>query len=296
LSAIADSHTSAYPSFNPDVLENSLIPYPDEVEQEAIAKTLSDLDDKIELNEKMNKTLEAIGTAIFRHWFIDFEFPNEEGKPFKSSGGDMIFDEEIGKKIPKGWKTGTMGEIAEQLRDQVLPYQHPERIYRHLSIEAFDSGMQPVVQPGSKILSSKFVVQNGTVLISKLNPRIQRVWPVIDIGENSVCSTEFLVFKPKGGFFSYFYNLALWSRIKNGLVQMARGTSSSHQRISAEDVRNILILIPSKVVLQLFENTILPILVDREQNVSGQIILAQVRDLILPRIMSGKMRVPVEVR
>ena len=50
----------------------------------------------------MNKTLEAIGQAIFKHWFVDFEFPNEEGKPYKSSGGEMVYNEELGKEIPKG--------------------------------------------------------------------------------------------------------------------------------------------------------------------------------------------------
>ncbi len=58
-------------------------------EQRAIAKILSDLDAKIELNQEMNKTLEEIGKALFKHWFIDFEFPNEKGKPYKSSGGAM---------------------------------------------------------------------------------------------------------------------------------------------------------------------------------------------------------------
>ncbi|MGB3479313.1 MAG: restriction endonuclease subunit S, partial [bacterium] len=101
LSAIADMHTSAYPACNPDVIENSLMPYPPLPEQRAIAKILSDLDEKIELNRQTNKTLESIAKAIFKHWFVDFEFPNEEGKPYKSSGGKMV-DSELGD-IPKDW-------------------------------------------------------------------------------------------------------------------------------------------------------------------------------------------------
>jgi len=77
-------------------------PIPPLTEQRAIAKILSDLDAKIELNQQMNKTLEEIGRAIFKHWFIDFDFPNEEGKPYKSSGGEMVYNEELGKEIPKG--------------------------------------------------------------------------------------------------------------------------------------------------------------------------------------------------
>ena len=80
LSSIAATQTSTYPSFNPEVIEKSFCPYPKLEEQEKIAKVLSDLDSKIELNQEMNKTLESIGQALFKHWFVDFEFPNMRGK------------------------------------------------------------------------------------------------------------------------------------------------------------------------------------------------------------------------
>ncbi len=87
-----------------DYLEHLKFPIPPVPEQHAIAKILSDLDAKIELNQQMNKTLEEIGRAIFKEWFINFNFPNEEGKPYKSSGGEMVYNEELGKEIPKGWR------------------------------------------------------------------------------------------------------------------------------------------------------------------------------------------------
>lgn len=78
--------------------------------QREIAHILGTLDDKIELNRKMNKTLEEIAQTLYKHWFIDFEFPNEEGKPYKSSSGEMI-DSELGL-IPKGWRVGTIGDLC----------------------------------------------------------------------------------------------------------------------------------------------------------------------------------------
>ena len=89
-----------------EILESTKLPIPSQTEQKAIAKILSDLDSKIELNQKMNKTLESIAHAIFKHWFIYFEFPNEEGKPYKSSGGEMV-DSELGK-VPKKWTIKTL--------------------------------------------------------------------------------------------------------------------------------------------------------------------------------------------
>ncbi len=83
------------------------LPIPPISEQNAIAKILSDIDSRIDLNKKINKTLEAIGQTMFKRWFVDFEFPNEEGKPYKSLGGEMVEPEEIGRDAPKN---GMLGE------------------------------------------------------------------------------------------------------------------------------------------------------------------------------------------
>src|SRR3989344_9064943 len=103
---------SSQPLINQATLNSIKVAFAtNESEQSAIAKILSDLDSKIELNQQMNKTLEAIGQAIFKKWFVDFEFPNEKGNPYKNSGGEMI-DSELGE-IPKGWKVGKLGDYVE---------------------------------------------------------------------------------------------------------------------------------------------------------------------------------------
>src|SRR3989344_9624557 len=90
-----------------------LVAIPEDYDQRSIAKILSSLDSKLELNQQMNKTLEAIGQAIFKRWFVDFEFPDEQDKPYKSSGGEMV-DSEIGE-IPKGWKVSKIGKEFETI-------------------------------------------------------------------------------------------------------------------------------------------------------------------------------------
>jgi type I restriction enzyme S subunit len=271
------------------------VPVPSLSEQQSISKILSDLDFKIELNQQINKNLKGVGKTIFKHWFIDFDFPNEAGKPYKSSGGEMLYNEELGKEIPKGWMVGKTNEIARQVKEQVSPYEQAEKIYNHYSIEAYDSGLKPVQQRGSEILSSKFVVRDNTVLVSKLNPRIQRIWPVINAAENSICSTEFLVFEPRNNAFCYFYHLIFSQKIWQDMVQMARGTSSSHQRISSNDILDHPILIPPPEILESFERITFQNLAIGERNVVQQLTLQQIRDSLLPKLMSGKIRVPVEV-
>lgn len=96
------------------MIEKFVVPKPAMEEQESIAKILLDLDAKIELNQEMNKTLEKMGQAFFKHWFIDFEFPNEEGEPYKSSGGKMV-DSGVGE-IPEGWEVkDNISEICEKI-------------------------------------------------------------------------------------------------------------------------------------------------------------------------------------
>src|SRR3989338_9199154 len=114
LTRIADSHTSAYPSFNPDVIENADLILPPLPEQKAIASILGALDDKIELNRKMNETLEAMARAIFKSWFVDFD-------PIPGLGSHKEWQDSPLGRIPKGWRVGTLGEICENRRSGVKP-------------------------------------------------------------------------------------------------------------------------------------------------------------------------------
>jgi len=283
-----NSH-SAVPGLNREQVYEISKEIPAYEEQSSIAKILSDLDSKIELNQQMNKTLEAIGQAIFKHWFVDFEFPNEKGKPYKSSGGEMV-DSELGK-IPKGWKVGKVRDIATQSKEQTSPSDYPDDVFNHYSIEAFDIGKKPILQYGSEILSNKLVVPKESILFSKLNPRIPRLWVVIDVEKLSVGSTEFLIFKSNPLFFGYLYFLLGNLTTLSGLIQMAKGTSSSHQRISANDILNLPITIPPKENLLLFEKISLELFKKLEINIKSQISLSHIRDSLLPKLMTGKIRV-----
>ena len=94
-----------------DVLEQTKLLIPPLREQKAIANILSTLDEKIETNNQINEKLEEMAQALFKHWFVDFEFPNENGEPYKSSGGEMV-ESELGM-IPKGWKIVKLGDVID---------------------------------------------------------------------------------------------------------------------------------------------------------------------------------------
>src|SRR5438093_6604189 len=123
---------SAIPSTTRSDFYNLDVRVPPLPEQESIARILSDLDSRIEINQRINKAVEAMGKAIFKHWFIDFEFPNEQGKPYKSSGGEMVYNEELDKEIPREWATKPIDEIADFLNGLALQNFPPETEEQYL--------------------------------------------------------------------------------------------------------------------------------------------------------------------
>jgi type I restriction enzyme S subunit len=108
---IADSQTSTYPAFNPSIIQNSKFIFPSFTEQRAIAAVLASLDDKIELLREHNKTLEATAQAIFKEWFVNFNFPSATGKMIDSEPGE----------IPKGWRVGKLKDVCDVVTKGTTP-------------------------------------------------------------------------------------------------------------------------------------------------------------------------------
>ncbi|HEY2953302.1 MAG TPA: restriction endonuclease subunit S, partial [Verrucomicrobiae bacterium] len=171
-------------------------------EQKAIAAVLGSLDDKIELNRRMNATLEAMARALFQSWFVDFDPVRAKLDGRQPSGLDpataalfpATFQNSESGLIPKGWTVGKVGDLATLNRNAVNPGDFPTETFDHFSLPAFDNGRTPKVELGSAIMSNKFTVTPNSVLLSKLNPHIPRIWlPDLHASRRSVCSTEFMV-------------------------------------------------------------------------------------------------------
>lgn len=109
---IADTAVSAYPSINPSDLSSLCFMFPDHAIQKTIADIWNNYDRKIELNRAINQNLEAMAKQLYDYWFVQFDFPNEEGKPYKSSGGAMVWNEELKREIPQGWSNMSIGDYA----------------------------------------------------------------------------------------------------------------------------------------------------------------------------------------
>ena len=281
---------TVFGSVNKTTLENLIVTVPNFPTQTAIAEILSSLDDKIELNNKINQELENLAQTLFKQWFIDFEFPNENGEPYKSSGGEMVYSE-LGE-IPKGWEVSNLNQIARLVKNNIKPFENPDTLYFHYSLPEFDSGKNPSIDLGSTILSSKYEVTEHSILVSKLNPRIPRIWTIINSESNSICSTEFQVLNPTKKVFFPFVNYLCKSEIYlSSLQSKVTGTSSSHQRVNPLDIINYEVVLPQIELFDRFYHSTYGFIQKIEKNALENIQLTTLRDTLLPKLISGELEV-----
>jgi len=291
------------PSLNQGILARVPIVIAPPPEQQAIACVLGALDDKIELNRRRNATLEALARALFRSWFVEFDVvrARAEGRAPVGMAAAVaglfpaaLEDSALGP-IPKGWRVGTVGEIVELSRDAVLPGDHAEEVFDHYSIPAYDTDRNPVRESGADIKSQKFAVSEDCVLISKLNPSTPRVWIPETSTVRRIASTEFLVCRTAKSAVvgqAFVYCLCQSPALIEHLISRASGTSNSHQRVRPEDFLRYEILIPPAPLVAAFEKHVGAMLSQQGVLRRESRTLAALRDALLPKLISGELRVP----
>ncbi len=295
---------SAQPSLNRNHIHPIPVCIPERGEQRAIAGVLGALDDKIEQNRRTARALERLARAIFRAWFVDFEpvkakaagataFPSVPQPVFDALPTRFVHSD-IGP-VPKGWEVGAIKDLATLSKAQVKPQESLEEVFDHFSIPAFDEGMRAAVEAGDAIKSNKFLVMEGCVLLSKLNPRIPRIWlPPSPRGRRQVASTEFLVFVPTSAFDRhYLYCQFQQSAFREELAQSASGTSNSHQRIRPVDLLHKAVTVPSSPIRKGFGDIADPLFALAAANHAESATLVDMRDYLLPRLLSGSVRVEI---
>ena len=272
---------SAQPKLNQANLVNISIQLPSLEVQKIIADFLFSFDDKIEVNRRINDNLEQQAQALFKSWFVDFEPPFKDGE---------FVESELGM-IPKGWRVGTLGEFTEISKTSINPQKQSQTLFAHYSIPSYDEGMKPEIQLGEDIKSNKFIISNKMTLFSKLNPRIKRVWYVDNLSANSVCSTEFVPYKAKEESLSSFVHGLINSQgFYDFVMSMVNGATGSHQRFHPEESLKYLIAYNEDYIEKycILAN---PILNQILSNGYESHRLAQLRDTLLPRLMSGELSV-----
>lgn len=256
--------------------------------QNQIVTSLTSIDEKIKVNRQINDNLEAMAKQLYDYWFVQFDFPNEEGKPYKSSGGAVVWNERLKCEIPQGWSGVSLKDLALTSRNAITPVEN--EVYQHFSIPSFDACGSYSLDNGSDIKSDKFVLQEGQLLVSKLNPWFNRVvW--VPKGTNMIGSTEFVVLNPNNESESgYIYSVIKSPKFIAYCSQAATGTSHSQRRVSPD------VLMAFKVgyeqgVVQKYGCLIEKIQKQQAELLSEIAILTKQRDELLPLLMNGQATV-----
>lgn len=289
---------STMPSINTQILKSVPIKYCSLAEQKEIAKILSNLDDKITLLRQQNETLEQMAQTLFKHWFVDFEFPNEQGQPYQSSGGKMVASD-LGE-IPEGWRVGVVGDHVET-KGGGTPSTKEEKYWQDGTILWYS----PTDLTKGKTMFSNDSIKKITALgLQKSSAKLFPAYSILmtsraTVGEITINTKEastnqgFITLIPNEKYSVHY--LYSWLKTKLRIINnLASG--STFPEISKTDFRSIEFLQPDNNTLNAYKALIKPLFSSIENNTNEIQTLTKLRDTLLPKLMSGAIRVPTTIQ
>jgi type I restriction enzyme, S subunit len=264
--------------------------------QENIVSVLSSIDNKIELNNKINKTLEELAQTLYKHWFVDFEFPNEEGKPYKSSGGEMV-DLGLGM-VPKGWEIVKIKDFTSKFTTGLNPRKNfvlglGENYYvtiKNLSNNevVLNEKCDRINDEALNIINKRAQLEVGDILFSAIGT-IGRVSYIDEYPHNWNISESLFSLRAKNAGDSYFlYTLLLSSDLQNYVQSLSQG--SAQRGIRKHDFENYRFTI-NRDIINNFSDLIRSIYEKTFKLRRENLKLSELRDLLLPKLMSGEIEV-----
>ena len=280
----------AQQNLNAQQIKDFEISLPSLEEQRRIAGILSAIDDKIENNRRINTNLELQAQALYKQWFVDFEFPNEEGKPYKSSGGKMV-DSELGQ-IPEGWRVQTISDISVRIASGGTPKSLNESYYNG-EIKWFTTKelKDCFLIDSDKHISTEALNDSAAKLFPK-NTILMAIYAAPTVGRLGILTAEStfnqaavgIVAKEEiGHLFVYLTLLAERENLNN----LASG--AAQQNLNVGIVKQYKLIVPTKKLLIEF-NQIAGSLFERIKVVSNENkILATLRDTLVPKLMNGEI-------
>ena len=272
-----------------DTIGNILVLLPSIEEQHIIGNVLADIDRKIELNKQINDNLEAMAKQLYDYWFVQFDFPNEEGKPYKSSGGEMVWNEKLKRNIPKGWLCGTLLDIAEYTNGLACQKYRPtgENKLPVIKIKEMHDGLSPDTEWVKADIPENVKVYDGDVLFSWSASLEVMLWAYGNGGLNQH------IFKvtSKNGYprSFYFYQLKHYIGV---FKQMAEARKTTMGHITQDHLKQSTIALPSNVdIANKLEEKLCPIFDAIVKNNQEIMSLTKQRDELLPLLMNGQASV-----
>lgn len=268
--------------------------------QKSIAKVLSDLDAKIELNNKINRELEAMAKLLYDYWFIQFDFPNEQGKPYKSSGGKMVYNSELKREIPEGWEVKTIGEVVLSTgtglnpRDNFILGEGDNFYVTIKNIEQgrviLDNKCDKISDKSLEIINKRSDLKVGDILFTSIEP-VGITYLIFEKPKNWNINESVFTIRPnyKKVSSEFLYMFLSGDYIKSYTKNVSAG--SIHKGIRHSLLKDCLFNLPCRNIVDEFTLKVKPLLkkYDLIQKENQQ--LSELRDWLLPMLMNGQVTV-----
>ena len=292
--------SGSHKRIDPTNFFNIGIKLPPLAQQYEIGKLLSSLDAKIKLNRQINQNLEAMAKQLYDYWFMQFDFPNEEGKPYKSSGGEMVWNEKLKREIPKEWEVLNLGQITTSYQQGLIRSNNQlsdSSEFGYLKMGDLDGKGQYSLQKLARTNATSeevflFSLHKGDFLINVRNSKeIVGKTCLIDYVEENTLFNHMLVRmsfdKVTSFYMNLLFNTDFMYRAMDGLKQGTTTVIALYQ----EDLYRLPIVVPTKNVMDTFSIIEKSILNQKELLTNEIISLIKQRDELLPLLMNGQVSV-----
>lgn len=285
--------------------KNHILTYPcfDIQNKIEVGNFFSNIDKKIALNKKINEKLEAMAKRLYDYWFVQFDYPDKNGKPYKTSGGKMVWKEVLKREIPEGWEVKRLGEVLCKIDsgkrpaggiDKKLKTGIPSLGAECIdSLGVFDFSSTPFISETYRNIMTSGKIENNDILIYKDGAYVGKTTLFRDnfpYKEAFVNEHVFLVHAKEHTFEEYLY-FTLSNPTYFQIMQNLGKAKAAQPGLNRDDLQNILIIIPSKGILTNFHCIIEPLFAEIFSNAKCIGKLLQMRDHLLPLLMNGQVEV-----
>lgn len=272
--------------------KNIKIAFPSRYTQDKLVELFDLFNNKVKINNKINFELESMAKTLYNYWFLQFDFPNENGKPYKSSGGKMVWNEELKREIPEGWEVRTVKDCADVVSGYPFKTEtySKDGKYKIYTIGNVQDGYIDDTCP-NKIDFIPDDMDRGCILkpcdiIMSLTGNVGRVGLVYT--KNALLNQRVLKVEPLEGYHNFLYLLFRNSSFSRVMQRIASGTSQKN--LSPNQVCDFKFAIPKKSLLDLFNKKVNGFIKAIVNNLSQNQELTSLRDFLLPLLMNGQVK------
>lgn len=293
LQTIAENSTSAYPSITPKDIAEIDIHFPSLNEQKQVSKILRTIDKKISLNEQINRNLEELARLIYDYWFVQFDFPNEKGKPYKSSGGKMVWNNSLKREIPEGWQLKRIEDVCERIQSGGTPATSRKDLYdgslnwfstQELQDNFLFDSIKHISPNALKESSAKLFPKDTILIAIYAAPTVGRLGILTEDSAFNQACCGFVVNKETVSKEYLFLHL---KQSRDKLNTLSGGTAQKNLNVGK--MQNFEILVPPYEIMDLFTHQVGKMFDKIKQTSEESKNLTNLRDFLLPLLMNGQV-------